>query len=234
MQVKLGSYQGESGCGDLQSLSSAIETLRMRIADLRGRGIYSEYADAYGFIFIHIPKTGGSSIVQALLKSDSRHIPVSEYLRANPQKFRRYFKFSFVRNPFDRLVSSFHFLKSGGMNPQDSAWAKENLSSIPDFPSFVNEWLSVESADNWIHFMPQYQFLCDHTGALRVDFVGRFESLETDFELVGERLGVDAGLPWKNKGDHKLYGDYYDASMKEKVADIYQRDFELFGYDLRS
>src|ERR1700746_1966012 len=96
---------------------------RQRLADLRGRGVYAGYPNRFRCIFIHIPKTAGSSVVEVLFGERSRHIPYFEYEQANPGKFRRYFKFSFVRNPWDRLVFSYFFLRAGWMRETGILWS---------------------------------------------------------------------------------------------------------------
>ena len=92
-----------------------LETLRMRIADLRGRGVYRGYPDEHRCVFIHIPKAAGTSLTKTLFAAPSRHLQYTEYERANPKKFKKYFKFTFVRNPYDRLFSAYSFLKKGGL-----------------------------------------------------------------------------------------------------------------------
>ena len=134
--------------------------LRERIADLRGRGAYEGWPNAHRAIFIHIPKTAGSSVAQALF-GGSRHVPYFEYERINPRKFKRFFKFSFVRNPWDRLVSTFFFLKNGGMNEMDRRFAAENLAGYDNFAAFVEGWLNEKNIWSWIHFKPQHYYICD-------------------------------------------------------------------------
>jgi hypothetical protein len=82
---------------------------RMRLADLRGRGAYAGYPNRHRCIFIHIPKTAGASIALSLFNEPPRHVHYRDFEIANPDKFRRYFKFAFVRNPWDRLVSSYFY-----------------------------------------------------------------------------------------------------------------------------
>ena len=115
--------------------------------DLRGRGVYSGYPNQYKCIFIHIPKAAGTAVTQALFGPVSRHVPYFEYEKANPRKFKRYFKFAFVRNPWDRLVSTYFFLKRGGLNEMDRQWAEKNLSVFDNFDSFVRGWVNEENID---------------------------------------------------------------------------------------
>lgn len=206
-------------------------TVRMRIADLRGRGLYSHYADAHHCIFIHIPKAAGSSVALTLFGQPSRHIPWQDYARANPRKFAQYFKFTFVRNPWDRLVSTWAFLRKGGMNEQDRHWADTVLCHYPDFDSFVHGWLSPQSIQSWVHFRPQHTFFCDAHGQAQVDFVGRFERLEQDFAVVAERLGCSRPLARVNASERGDYRRYYTPEMRRIVAEVYARDIELLGYD---
>lgn len=114
--------------------------LRVRIADIRGRGEYSHFADRSQCIFIHIPKTAGTSVALTLFGHGSRHVPWFRYQQANPVKYRRYFKFAFVRNPWDRLVSSYFYLQKGGMSEADVRWAAENLSPLQRL-QLLRSWL---------------------------------------------------------------------------------------------
>ena len=160
------------------------EHIRSRIADMRGRGVYSGYADRHRCIFIHIPKAAGTSVARTLFNESSRHLRYTEYEQANPRKFREYFSFTFVRNPWSRLYSAYTFLQSGGMNEMDRRWAEEHLAGLPDFDSFVKRWITPENIRSWIHFYPQYCFICDDTLNLKMDFVGRYETLDQDFAHV--------------------------------------------------
>lgn len=208
------------------------EILRPRIADMRGRGIYSGYPDTYKCIFIHIPKTAGTSLVRTLFDTDSRHLRYREYEKANPQKFARYFKFTFVRNPWDRLYSAFSFLKKGGMHEADRRWAEENLSSYADFDNFVKGWVNPENVWSCIHFYPQHYFICDDQLNLKMDFVGRFESLKDDFMIVQQRLCLPVkSLPIINASAKKnAYIQHYNDETRKIVSETYAEDIKMFSY----
>lgn len=206
-------------------------SVRYRIMGLRGRGIYSEYADEYECIFIHIPKTAGTSMAMVLFDKDSRHVRYTEYEKADWRKFKRYFKFTFVRNPWDRLVSAYFFLKQGGLSEQDREWAKDNLQDYPDFKGFVLDWINETNIWTSVHFLPQYHFVCDSADEVMMDFVGRFESIESDFLYVAKRLGCTRSLSKTNAGSQQHYSNYYDEETQEIVRQAYARDIELFGYE---
>jgi len=203
--------------------------LRERVADLRGRGIYQGWSNANRAIFIHIPKTAGSSIAQAL-SIHSRHVPYIEYERVNRHKFQRFFKFAFVRNPWDRLVSTYFFLKSGGVNEMDRRFAAEELTGYDSFAAFVEGWLSEKNIWSWVHFKPQHYFICDAALRVRMDFVGQTENIAADFRTLCERLGMAADLKWINRGAYNPYGDYYTDALRDRVATVYDDDIKIFGY----
>jgi hypothetical protein len=203
---------------------------RMRLADFRGRGPYAAYANEHQCIFIHIPKTAGSSIAAALFGVNSSHIRCRTYLDASPRKFREFFKFAFVRNPWDRVVSTYAFLKRGGMNEVDRAWAEEHVAPFPTFDEFVRRKLMEPNVLSWVHFRPQSWFICDDDNRLLVDFLGRYERLETDFKTVAARLGRAVDLPVTNASAHSHFSGYYTPETREIVARAYADDVQTFGY----
>jgi O-antigen/teichoic acid export membrane protein len=202
-----------------------------RIADWRGRGVYSIYADEFECIFIHVPKAAGTSVALTLFGQNSRHLPWWEYRNANPRKFGKFYKFTFVRNPWDRLVSTYFFLQRGGMDPQDKQWAASNLANYPTFESFVKGWLTPESINTWVHFYPQHYFICDDAGEVKLDFVGRMENIEADFAVVANQVHCKNQLVKVNVGNQRHYSYYYTDELKDIVARVYARDIALFGYE---
>ena len=202
---------------------------RERVADLRGRGLYEGWPNAHRAIFIHITKTGGSSVALALF-GVSRHVPYFEYERINPRKFRRFFKFAFVRNPWDRLVSTYFFLKNGGVNELDRRFTAKNLAGYDGFAEFVEGWLNEKNIWSSVHFRPQHYFICDAKLCPRVDFIGRTETIDADFRFICQRLGVIADLKWNNRSNHRPYNEYYTDDLRERVAAVYADDIAVFNY----
>lgn len=188
-------------------------------------------------IFIHIPKGGGISTIKALYGETAKgfgHPSYKRFLRLYGKKsFSEYFKFTFVRNPWDRLLSAYNFLKKEGLNHMDQQFCDDVLNSYDTFEQFVMEWVNRGNVENWVHFIPQYHYLYDDNMNLVVDFVGYFENFNDDFENVRAKLGTDKPLKHFNqtKSDKKnSYKEVYTLEMAEKVADVYKEDIELFGY----
>ncbi len=177
------------------------------------------------FIFVHINKTGGSSIERAL------HLPfqhrTAAELRADlgPDRWERRFSFGFVRNPWDKVVSHYHFR------------VKTNQTGLRDHPLSFEEWVlraygdaDPRYCDDPRMFMPQHEWLCDADGKLLVDFVGRFESLADDFETVCRRLNRDARLPHLKRSTHRDFRELYSPRTRDLIADRFAGDLKRFGY----
>lgn len=207
-------------------------------------------------IFIHIPKTGGTSIEAVLgMHGDRKDVGVVPYpdqvadrqhfygrqlqhmtataLRAelnDEAVFSSYFKFALVRNPWDRLVSTCAWA--------GRKWARGQLLDRGEFDAFVRKTHAAFAAAGCAshptplhpHIIPQVAYLFDEAGQLCVDFVGRTERLERDWQVIRARLGVEADLPTRMQSVHRPYREYYDAATRDLVAAIYARDIEAFGY----
>lgn len=145
-----------------------------------------------------------------------------------------YFKFGFVRNPWDRLVSCYlQKLDPGGqyMRKRYLGLALREDASFRQFAEAVCE-VSDEEANS--HFRSQHVVLCGEDGELLPDFIGRFENLQEDFVQVGAKIGAPhLELPHltpslSREGRH--YRNFYDAKLAEKVGERFRKDIELFGY----
>ena len=80
--------------------------------------------------------------------------------------------------------------------------------------------------------LPQYRLLADENDTPALDYVGRYETLQESFDEICLRIGIaPPELGRRNESRHRGYEGYYDASLKEAVAEYYRKDFALFGYD---
>jgi Sulfotransferase family len=184
-------------------------------------------------IFVHVPKCAGDSISLTLFGNFSgSHTTLTEYIYfLDPQRVASYFKFAIVRNPWDRLVSAFHYLKSGGWDEEDRDWFNSELGHFKDFDEFVRVWLNKDNIWKRVYLRPQYHFVIEDHRKIEMDFIGLFENLEEDFRHITNRLGVECTLSQTNKSKHKDYKEYYDDETRKIVANVYDIDIELFGYN---
>ncbi len=210
-------------------------------------------------VFIHIHKTGGTYLSYVLhkhygfknyyirrpdhdlfcknKKKTTRYLNyenkvhgVLNYYKTSPfinkkmgmdaRKWDTYFKFCFIRNPYDRLISG---------------WYHVNKYKIP-----LDNYLNIKTYCNdvdYIHvFMPQVKHIINEKGKMGINFIGRFENLEEDFQLVLKKLGVKRILhtPTKtmNVRDHKHFSEYYTPSILTKVNQILREDFLMLPYKM--
>jgi hypothetical protein len=142
-----------------------------------------------------------------------------------------YYKFVFVRNPWDWVVSQYFFnfkpgyLKRMGVRkftPKDVLEVRQKLARIRKVKR--EPWVD----DGGF----QHAYVTDRDGSTLVDYVGRFENLENDFKTVCKTIGVQpVSLPVINTTEHKMYRKHYTAASRDAVYDAYRKDIELFDYE---
>lgn len=182
------------------------------------------------FIFIHLPKNAGSSVTKALAnyKGVDR-----EELRPQKYKFiyarnlkevvpnpKDYFIFSVIRNPWERVVSYFHYLQQIRQPPH-------NLSKDVRFEDWVHaggfktlQTQMVQLSDDFPCNVSSY-----------IDYVARLERLDTDWPAICEALGINCTMMHDKKSDHKHYSEYYNDTTKDIVFKNYKDDIECLNYD---
>lgn len=204
----------------------------------------------HNFLFVHIPKTGGTSIRSALepYQTDTASafpnpllrqigINVNHYLGGYRSfQFRKHeriktvarllpanafdslFKFCFVRNPWDLLVSNYSYVKSNKKHK------RHRRMSRMDFREFVEFAVAKE-----IGF--QKPIVSSTSGDLLVNRVGKFETLNEDFESIASIIQSEATLPHLNRVTRPDYREYYDRRLIARVTDCYREDIEEFEYE---
>lgn len=186
-------------------------------------------------IFIHVPKNAGQSIRNSLFENLlPGHMKAFTYQLIFPKRiYDNYFKFAIVRNPWDRLASAYMFMKGGGAHEKDRLWSEKKLAQFDTFESFVRTGLQNDEIQKWPHFRPQVDFLRGQNGKIELDFIGRFENLQEDFNHVRDHLGLTGKLLFINKTNTKRapYQTYYTNETQQIAANIYQEDVEAFKYN---
>jgi chondroitin 4-sulfotransferase 11 len=177
------------------------------------------------FIFIHINKTGGSSIEKAL-NLPFEHLTATEKKQeVGPEKWQNKFKFAFVRNPFDKVCSHYRYR------------VKTNQTKLKEHPLSFAEWVKISYLeqdpfyfDNPRMFMPQTWWLQDKQGELMVDQIYHFENLHDDFKALCSRLNIAAELPHLKASKKVDYRRFYDDATQEIVTSHFKNDLKQFNY----
>ncbi len=210
---------------------------------------------SHRFIFVHVPKTAGSSVTEALrpytvamCRRDERwhiylralmlgresyrlglfqpHVPARRLVRkVPPAVWDSYFTFGFVRNPYAWLLSYHRYVRQREGHRDHRA-----LRARGGFRKFVM------TLPEHRMFPTQGSFLTGEDGEIAVDFVGRIESLQDDFDHVMDGIGLPRRtLDRVNAAGRAGPGALrrYTGEMLEVVNAFYREDFERFGYAMR-
>lgn len=135
------------------------------------------------------------------------------------KQYRSYFKFSFVRDPWDRAYS---WYRNYVRDPEHKI---SGLNRDMDFPTFLEK----EAGNGML--APQIYWLKDANGKIPMDFIGRFENLQDDFSFICDQLGLpNSDLPHKVKGDSDGYRNKYNDNTRKIVENVYREEIDLFNY----
>jgi hypothetical protein len=189
-------------------------------------------SEEHNFIFLHVPKTGGTSIERALAshydiyrfdydfwheesKHWSVHFTLQEMIKYKQIKkpIDEYFVFSVVRNPWDRIVSA-------------ARWRQMDLEEF----YFRTKSRPLKRLDHDRHKLAQTNFMKINQN-IHVDFIGRFESLKNDWLKICDKLNIKIELPHINKSEHNSYQDYYSPKMRDIIYKDYKEEIKLFKYE---
>lgn len=197
------------------------------------------------FIFAAIPKTGTHAVRQALREHMgpqdleqvglfvNRKLPIPDLAKVGhghlslqqvrpyfrPEDFDGFFKFAFVRNPFDRFISYCAFMtREGGQFEKNPQVVMRHFMDNPP----------------WHHvlFQPQHTFVAGADGNLLTDYLGRVEEMQLSYDEAAKRIGIPSRpLDRVNASSRRDYRNYYDQALIDGVAKLYARDLEYFGYE---
>jgi len=208
-----------------------------RFKELNNPGEYHSIKafDYYRCVFIHIPKAAGMSVNKSLFGNyGGSHKTIKFYKNLyHINTFNKYFKFTFVRNPWVRAYSTFNYLKYGGKNAneRDLTFGRQHFKDI-NFETFIMKWLNKESMYSYEHLYPQYYFLKDENGIICCDFIGKVENIDVDFKIITKKIGINTKLYETNTSNRKSNDvlSVYTADMISKIRELYAEDIKLFQY----
>ena len=204
--------------------------------------------------FIHIPKCAGTSIEKAMQIEEHPGYGFGKkrYHNRHPRyvfqlqhftykqlhsfgvlpKEKSFYYFTFVRNPYSRLVSDFkwchrwlrHANIFGHLDSDKRGW-----STFEEFVHFVKDHVE-EYKDSdflWSHFSPQYKFIED----CPIHYIGKVETFAEDIRKISKESGYHMNIHHLNKRQHRPYQEFYTKELQDIVYELYKKDFEEFGYD---
>jgi hypothetical protein len=180
------------------------------------------------FIYIHINKTGGTSISKAIGIRYKNHLTVKEVISiVGKEEFDKAFIFTVVRNPWDKVVSHYKYR------------VKTNQTNMADNHITFKDWVKLtygKEKDSFYYdkpkmFAPQSEWLMNNDEFLQVNEVIRFESLSDDFKRISDILKIKKKLPHLNATMKDSYTKYYDAETMEIVRDWFKDDIVNFNYE---
>lgn len=174
---------------------------------------YNELSTKTAEVFQINPKKGNS----ANLKQHDTFKTINDYYKKNKLNINSYFKFSFMRNPWERRVSQYKYAKK--MAEQTGAdWAME--ISLMSFYEFITD--RNDSQLNWVN---------NKKNSVAVDFLSSSRNLQEDFDIICDKIGIPKQkLPHKNATKHKRYTEYYNDETRQIIAEKCAKDIEYFNY----
>jgi len=213
---------------------------------------------SYKFIFLHIPKTAGSSISIALKKYTdpdphtllsriTRHLPIVEPVqkahfrvhdtaakvirKLGRPAYEQFFSFSVVRDPFDHTVSHYEYMKQFRTKRVAEMIRKMEFEEFLEYRMSPKRWYDPIFAK----FPGQAYFVADPDGKILVDRIVPFETVNQELAGIAEQLKLPSFElqhlhKTKSKSAKRPYQDYYNPTTEDMVRNYFAKDFKLFGY----
>ena len=214
-------------------VSRAPESLLQQLRAFRRAELFR----ATGVAFVHVPRTGGTSVAGAIYGQFIGHFGLADLKAAAPADVVALPRFTFVRNPWDRAVSAWAFARAGG---GDSKFGTIRINhpqryagpAFGSFESFVEGWLGARPLDRRDGvFRPQSRYLLDARGEMDFSHVGRTEAMANTEAWLSDLLHRRVELRCENASERLSYRTYYTPRLRNLVGDAYAEDVALLGYD---
>lgn len=174
-------------------------------------------------VFVHVPKTAGNTVYKLFPNvKHMGHESMHNYVFKKEE-----YVFAFVRNPYDRLVSTYFYLTQGGMTASDREDCQRYIGNS-DWPRFVDKFSKKpEFFKKQIHMKDQSSFL----DLNRINYLGRFENINDHLSTLLKSAGLSTSINVRsNSSQHRPYHQYYNRWIAMKAYRIYEQDFLSFSY----
>ncbi|MFT4825849.1 MAG: chondroitin 4-sulfotransferase 11 [Halioglobus sp.] len=192
-------------------------------------------SESHRFIFLAVPKTGTSSIENALkpygasiTRKFNKHATCLKLQRDLPSgMWDSYFKFAFVRNPYD-LMQSWYFYRQRKLLANPEHPRHHLYTGDVSFETFIHSFAKNEL------MLRQVDFIAPHGKGLQVDRVGKFEDLDSDFSVICERLQLSVEkLPVvRSSNNNREASELWTPSARKVINEYFLEDFTSFDYEM--
>jgi len=244
MKLKIWIDEGREGNKFRRTLWDIKQILRYIYLKTPYRQRASKIIHSHKAIYFDIPKVATSSIFSLIYKEvynkekDNyydmyRFFPQVREIDTDKKWFKEYYKFTFVRNPYSKIVSCYKDLivKHKIKSIIDCLGISED-ASFKEFVSAVSKKTDKELGDMDTHIRPQHLYLYKNNKLL-VDYIGRVESIKEDINIIFKKIGFNKvdEIPTLNRSAIDDYKKYYNDETRDIVFKRYKKDFELFNYN---
>jgi chondroitin 4-sulfotransferase 11 len=207
------------------------------------------------WIFFANPKCASSSVASNLENYEDcdldnsggginhrNYINTKTWLNSAGYDIDEYFKFSFVRNPFEKILSFYKWIlravyvteKIQRVSANERAALKNLINSVTKSHIEFSFKVFCKNIDAFAWKGLTFNHMFCENGENKMDFIGKVENLQEDFNIVCDKIGIPRQeLPHINKTEHKHYTEYYDDETRQIVAEKYKKDIEYFGYEFK-
>ena len=214
------------------------------VSIINGRNINKANIDFINkYIYVHIPKTAGTSITKALGFEQTYHTKLFELRNfISLKEYKKFYKFTFVRHPYDRFLSLYYYAiaaesyyhsalnPSGAINGKHPNYDALKNKSLYDCAKLLIEG-KLKIPNYYYIWAPQSDWLLNKKGEIEFEFIGRYENLEEDFHKVLQELQLP--LTSLGKFNQSLNTNNIE-SLQDKTKSIlyqyYRSDFEILRY----
>jgi len=183
----------------------------------------------YNSVFIHIPKTGGSSIQQWLMNNTDSYITKGtkhHTLTAIESKYGKFdFSFAVVRNPWDWCVSWYFFSRDRALR------RIKHPKNKGKFSLEYNQRILTEFDKGFEYFVENTQLTDQFHRTVGIDYIIKLENINEEIKVIAKKFNINKDLPVINASSrNKNYQEYYNDNTRTIIQSKFTKDINFFNY----